>query len=252
MVGIALAMFAWAGISPARAAEPAATVTSLVAASTQDAMKDVARAFTAQSGIAVKISPGASNALANQILNGAQADLFLSANQEWADKVREQNLAAKVRPLVSNRLVIVVPKGSPLEIKQPADLLGNQVRHVALAGEKVPAGTYAEQALQAGKVYEQLTVAKKIVRGQDVRATLTFVERGEAEAGVVYATDALASEKVRPAYTFDSKSHEPIVYPLVLVKRAVANPAAEQFYEFLGSEDAQKIFRERGFESLED
>lgn len=245
-VCVILALLLLAG-SVARAAEKPESLTIFVAASTQDAVKKVAAAFTDKAKIDVKISPGPSNALANQIINGADADLFLSANAEWADKVRHEQQAVKTEPLLTNDLVLVVPKGNPAGVKKLKDLLDKQVAHVALAGEKVPAGEYAEQALKAEGVYDRLVDEKKIVRGQDVRFTLTFVERGEAAAGVVYATDALVSDKVEVALKIDPKTYEKVVYPLVLLKHGEKNAAAVKFFEFLRSPAAADIFKECGF-----
>jgi molybdate transport system substrate-binding protein len=227
-----------------------ATVTAFVAASTQDAVNDVAATFTRDTGITVKISPGASNTLANQIVNGAEADIFLSANELWADSVKEKGFAAETRPLLGNSLVLVVPKGNPAGIKRPEDLLAAKVDHVALAGENVPAGIYAKQALGAQHVYDDLTRDRKIVRGKDVRATLNLVELGEVTAGVVYSTDAAASDRVEVVYTFDEKSHDPIRYPLVLLKHGQQNPAARKWFDFLGSTVAAKIFEKFGFRML--
>ena len=142
------------------------SVTAFVAASTQDAVKDVAEKFTHDTGIAVKISPGGSNTLAQQILNGAEADVFLSANEQWADAVKKKGFAAETRPLLTNGLVLVVPKENPAGIKRPEDLLGAKVEHVALAGENVPAGIYGKQALDSLHVYDDLVRDKKIVQRQ--------------------------------------------------------------------------------------
>ena len=126
------------------------TVTAFVAASTQDAVGELAKEFTRDTGIEVKINPGGSNTLANQIINGAEADVFLSANEQWADAVNEKDFAAETRLLLTNSIVIVVPNGNPAGIKRPEDLLAAKVEHVALAGENVPAGIYAKQALRQG------------------------------------------------------------------------------------------------------
>jgi len=136
-------------------------VTAFVAASTQDAVKELVAKFTKDTGIAVKISAGASNTLANQVLNGANADLFLSASQDWADQLREKGLAVAAHPLLTNELVLVVPKGNPGRIKTPKDLLNENVKYLALAGEKVPAGVYAEQALTADGLYTKLLEQKR-------------------------------------------------------------------------------------------
>jgi molybdate transport system substrate-binding protein len=246
---VALALLVTVG-NRANAADKSETLTIFVAASTQDDVKKVATAFTDETKIEVKISAGPSNALANQIINGADADLFLSANSEWADKVRDEHQAVKTEPLLTNDLVLVVPKGNPAGIKQLTDLLDKKVEHVALAGEKVPAGIYAQQALKAAGIYDRLVEEKKIVRGQDVRFTLTFVERGEAAAGVVYGSDTLVSDKVEVALKFDPATYEKIVYPLVLLKHGEKNAAAAKFFDFLRSPTAVEIFQAGGFRML--
>jgi molybdate transport system substrate-binding protein len=221
----------------------------LAAASTTEAMQEVAALFEKKSGAKVEINPGASNALAQQIIAGAPADVFLSANEKWADEVKKHRLAAEARPLLGNRLAIVVPRGNPAGVRSPADLTADSVKQVALAGEQVPAGFYADQALKSLDLAAKLAEAKKIVRGADVRITLSYVERGEVEAGIVYATDARISDKVETVYTFDPATHDALVYPAVLVKRDGAEPAAaaREFFEFLFSAEAGAVFRRHGF-----
>ncbi len=235
----------------ARSAEPTdSKVLILVAASTKDAMTELAAAFEKDGGGKVVISAGPSNALANQIINGAPGDLFLSANQQWADKVKAEGLAAELQPLLTNGLVLIVPKDNPGKVTSQQDLRNAKVKHLALAGENVPAGIYAQQALKAAKVYDDLVDQKKIVRGQDVRATLNFVARGEAEAGIVYSTDAKISDQVAVVHTFDPQSYDKIVYPLLLTKRGKENPAAVKFQQFLLSDKATEVFAKHGFTRL--
>jgi molybdate transport system substrate-binding protein len=221
-----------------------------VAASTTDAANKLAKSFHAKTGIEIKVNPGPSNGLATQILAGAPADLFLSASQQWADKVIDEGLATADVELLTNRLVIVVPKGNPARIKSPHDLMKPAVKALALAGESVPAGQYADQALTRLGLLEQLTNERRIARGQDVRAALAYVEHGEAEAGIVYATDAAIAPDVEVAYQFDPTLHEQIVYVLVLLKSDDDKSAARQFYDFLQSDEAEKVFAELGFAPL--
>ena len=221
-----------------------APVRVLAAASTADAVRDVAAAFTAKSGIDVEVSAAGSNALANQILAGAPADVFLSAGTEWAGAVEKSGLAVASRPLLTNEIVLVTRLGAA-GVASPADLRGDTVRRVALAGEAVPAGVYAEQSLRAAGLYEALVSSDRVARGDDVRQALFYVETGEAEAGIVYATDAAASDKVKVVYTFPAETHEPIVYPAVLLK--CEGDGGQRFYDFLGGEVAAAIFRKHGF-----
>jgi molybdate transport system substrate-binding protein len=156
----------------------------LAAASTKDAVEELAASFEKQTGTRVRVSAGPSNALATQITAGAPADLFLSANEKWAAHISEQGLAEEVTPLLTNGLVLIVPRDNPAQVKSPSDLAGQGVKRVALAGENVPAGIYAEQALRELAIYDLLIGANKIVRGQDLRFTLSYVARGEADAGI--------------------------------------------------------------------
>jgi molybdate transport system substrate-binding protein len=210
-------------------------------------VNEIAAAFQSEGKGEVTISPGPSNALAAQIVAGGEAHVFISANQQWADEVEKAGKAIRQRKLLTNGLVLVVPKGNPAGVKSAADLSSEKVKKVALAGEKVPAGIYAQQALTALKIFDGLEQQKKIVRGHDVRSTLAFVERGEAEAGIVYSTDALVSKQVESVFEFDAKTHDKIVYPAVLLKAAEGNETASAFYDYLGSAAAAEIFRKHGF-----
>jgi molybdate transport system substrate-binding protein len=191
------------------------------------------------------VSTGSSNALAAQIVEGAPAHIFLSASAEWAEHLRGRGLVARETVLLSNALVIVVPAGNPAGVRGPGDLSAKSVRKVALAGENVPAGKYAKQALEASGAFAP--IASKVVRGQDVRMALGHVERGEAEAGIVYATDARASRAVETVFTFPADSHERIVYPLLLLQRGARNPSARFLFDHLTKTEAGEVFRRRGF-----
>jgi molybdate transport system substrate-binding protein len=216
----------------------------LAAASTKDALEEIARDFE-RTGGAVQVVPGGSNALAAQILNGAPADLFLSASEEWARAVEEKGLAIESRPLLGNRLAAVVPRGNPAAVRGPADL--RSVKHLALAGERVPAGKYGEEALRSLGLYEELLDGKRIARGDDVRIALRYVEQGEAEAGIVYASDARASKSVEVAFLFDSGTHGAIVYPLVLLKGSAGKDSARRLFDHLASPPAGAVFTRYGF-----
>jgi molybdate transport system substrate-binding protein len=225
--------------------EPSASpITILTASSAADAITDAAALFK---DAKVTVVPGGSNTLANQVLAGAPADLFLSANAKWADAVTQKLPGARRVNLLTNDLVLIVPAQNPAHITRPADLLLPAVKRIALAGETVPAGLYAQQALTSLKLYDPLLQSGRLVRGHDVRMTLSYVQRGEADAGIVYSTDARASDQVRIVATFDPATFEPIVYPLVLLESASRSPAAQKFFDFLQSKEADAAFERRGF-----
>jgi molybdate transport system substrate-binding protein len=235
------------------AAQPAPAKQPLLisaAASTKEVMEAVTAKFQTDTGTEVKVNLGPSSGLAAQIEAGAPADLFLSANQQWADEVQKTGHADATDRLLTNQLVMVVPKGNPAGVKQPQDLLSRKVKKIALAGEKVPAGMYADQSLTKLNLLKRLTDGGKIVRGQDVRSALAYVERGEAEAGIVYSTDVASAPDVVQVYKFDSKLHDEIVYVLVLLKNGSPNPAAKQLFDYLQTAKADDIYAKFGFERL--
>lgn len=238
------------GIDGQQASGKSRPILALVAASTQEAVQEIADGFTRDTGVEVRLNADDSSKLAAQIVNGAPADLFLSANEKWADYVADQGFAQEKTALLGNTLVLVVPHGNPARISGPEDLTLPAVQKVALAGPTVPAGIYARQALNRLHLLDELEKQKKIVAGESVRVTLAYVERGEAEAGVVYGTDAKITDQVEVTATFSPATHDPIVYPLVLLKAAENNPAARQFRDRLTGPAGAAVFRKYGFTRL--
>lgn len=214
----------------------------LAAASLQEALSAAADAWAVGGHPAPVLSFAGSSALARQIEQGAPADLFISADEAWMDTLERQGL---LRPgtradLLSNRLVLVAPKGSAA--RGLADLGDGRL---ALADpDAVPAGKYAKAALE--HLGQWQGVADRIASAENVRAALALVERGEAPLGIVYATDAMASGKVRVVLTFPADSHPPIVYPVAILA-ASSNPDAAALRAFLASPEAQAIFARHGF-----
>ena len=231
-------------------APPSTTVLCLNAASTKEALKELGESFKKETSITVSFSPEDSSKLANQIAEGAPADVFLSANEKWADFVKEKGLSETAAPLLGNALVMIGPKGNPAKITKPEDLKNPALKHLAIAGPTVPAGIYAKASLTSLKLWDELEKSKKLTPGENVRITLTYVERGEAEAGIVYATDAKISQKVEVVTTFDPSTHPKIVYPLVLLKRGAANPAAKKWFDYLQTKESAEVFKKYGFTRL--
>lgn len=228
-----------------------------VAASAREPVEELARSFEAGGGSKVRVAADASSKLAQQIIEGAPADLFLSANESWAQVVQEKGFTKETVPLLGNSLVLVVPKDKAPGLEPWPDLprtlpdLPSLVQgKLALAGPKVPAGIYARQALKKLGCWEALQA--KVVSGDNVRTTLAYVERGEVDAGIVYATDALVSRKVRVAGTFPAEVHDPIRYPLVLLRRSADRTAARSFFDHLQGEEAGGVFARYGFSVRKD
>ena len=229
--------------------ESPSSILFFAAASTQDAVREISTRFEAESQVPVTLNFAASSTLAQQILAGAGGDLFLSANVHWVEEVMTKGLASRRRDLLGNRLVIIAPPGSGLRLRKPSGLLDPKIARLSLADpEGVPAGIYARDALRRLGLWQSLQ--SKVVRGSDVRQALFFVERGEAEAGIVYATDLRISEAVQPLLELDTASSRPIVYPLLLLKSP--GEAAKRFFEYLSSPESAEVFRRFGFSVLPD
>ena len=225
-------------------------VTIFAAASTTSALEEAAGRYEAAGGAAVRLVFAASSTLAKQIVQGAPADLFLSANAAWMDALVERGAVepGSRRTLLANRLVLIVPAGSarPTAMNGTVplpEILG--ARPLAIADPAhVPAGIYAEAALKSLGLWDAL--AGRMVRTSDVRAALALVDRGEAGAGVVYASDAPIAPGVRVVATLPAESHPPIVYPLAIVAGR-GRPPVRAFYDFLLGPEAAALFRAHGF-----
>jgi len=203
------------------------------AASLKNALDEVNAAY----GKPVTASYAASSALARQIDAGAPAQVFISADLEWMNYLEKKTLLR--RNLLGNRLVWIVPAGRPL-LAEPLQALGARDRLALADPQHVPAGKYAKTALE--KMGEWSKVSGRIAAAENVRAALALVARGEAPLGIVYETDALAEPKVVVAGRIDPKLHPPIVYPAALL-----SARGEDYFRFLASDPARRIFARHGF-----
>lgn len=220
------------------------------ASSLTEAMTAIGAAYAATGRPKPVLIFGASSALARQIERGAPAGVFVSADAEWANWLAERRLAVRDsrRVIAGNRLVLVVPADRPRIARLApgfdlAAFVGPRGRWTTGDPQAVPVGRYARQALTRLGAWDK--AAPRLARAENVRAALAFVERGDAAAGIVYATDALASGKVAVAGRFPPSSHAPIVYPALLTKGAGAE--ARAFHAFLRSKPARDILKARGF-----
>lgn len=236
------------GDRPAAGADSALLV--LAAASLTDVLPRVAEVWERDGGVPIRFSFDATSRLAPQALQGAPADLFFSADEEWMDWVGERDgLLPDTRvDLLENALVVVVPAGGSFLPRGPAGLLDPAVRHLAVAGENVPAGRYAQAALESSGVWG--AVRGRVVRAGNVRGALEWVALGEAQAGIVYRTDAQAEPRVRVAFAFPPESHPSIVYPAAVLRRAPLPQVARAFLAFCQSRTGGQIFRGEGFSLL--
>jgi molybdate transport system substrate-binding protein len=226
-------------------------LTVFAAASLTDAMKDVSAQWVKAGHQPLRMSFGSSSTLARQIEQGAPANVFASADGKWMDYLADKNLivADSRQDLLGNDLVLVVPAGKPRHVTIGAGfdligLLGPTGRLAVGDPAHVPVGIYAEQALKQLGMWA--SVEPRLARTDDVRSGLLLVERGEAPAGIVYATDASVSKGVMVAGTFPASSHDPISYPFALTK-AGDTPEARALLAFLAGSQARAVFVQRGF-----
>lgn len=241
-------LFAWLLAPPAIAQERGPVV--FAAASLQESLSEAANAWAAKGHAKPVLSFAASSALARQVITGAPADLFLSADEPWMDAVAKAGLlrAGPRATLLGNRLVLIAPVASKARLTPArgfplAKALG--AGRLALADpDTVPAGKYAKAALIRLGVWP--SVAGKLAPAENVRAALALVERGAAPLGIVYATDARASKAVRVVGALPASSHPPIRYPVALLKASRHKDAAG-FRTFLFSKQGRAIFARHGF-----
>jgi len=252
---IALALAFLSGAQVAAVAQQNPPVV-LAAASLQESLTKAADAWVAKGHARPVLSFAASSALARQIENGAPADMFISADEDWMSHVASApgHAGGWLKPgtradLVTNRLALIAPTASTVRLTITpgfalARALGPNGRLATGQIGAVPVGKYAKQALTALKVWP--SVETRIAGAESVRAALALVARGEAPLGIVYATDAMAEPRVRTVALFPANSHAPIVYPIAVLATST-NPDAEGFRRFLLSGQGQAIFRGFGF-----
>lgn len=239
----------WLVVPAMAPAEDAVRV--FAAASLTNALDDVAASWQAQGHPAAVLVYASSSALAKQIEAGAPADVYAAADRSWMDYLaKADRLQAGTRvDLLGNRLVLIAPKGKAPTVRIDADFdLAGAFDGKLCTGEPgvVPAGIYAQQALQQLGWWEALE--PRIVGSDDVRAALAFVERGECALGIVYATDAAISQRVELVAEFPASLHAPIVYPFAQITDA--RPESAEFLGFLASPAARQIFVRHGFAVL--
>ena len=223
------------------------SVVVLAASSLTESLQKVATAWTAHGHPAVTFSFDASSRLAKQVEAGAPADAYVAADTDWMDHLDSRGLIrtdTRVN-LLGNTLVAVVPGPSSGLMGSAADLRKPEITHLALAGENVPAGRYGRAALTSLGVWD--AVKTRVVNGDNVRTVLGWVATGEADAGIVYLTDARVEPKVTVAFTFPATSHPPIVYPAAVLTGAAHAQDAADFLTYCASAEGMAVFTAAGF-----
>jgi molybdate transport system substrate-binding protein len=226
-------------------------ITVFAAASLTNALSEAGALYEKEKGVEITHSFASSATLAKQIEAGAPADIFVSANAKWMDYLQAHGHVnpASHKNWLGNRLVLIVPRGRtfPVKFERGFDFASAFKGRLCTGNvDSVPAGIYAKQALTYLGWWEG--VKSRVVGTQDVRAALAFVARGECAAGIVYESDARISGKVEIAGVFPESSHEPIVFPIALVKSATN--ASRDYWQYLQGPAAAAIFRKYGFQVI--
>ncbi|MBC8578801.1 MAG: molybdate ABC transporter substrate-binding protein [Clostridiales bacterium] len=223
-------------------------LTISAAASLTDCMADIQEAFKGQyPDIALKFNFGSSGALKEQIAQGAPVDVFFSAGKAQVQTLIESGLVEEesTKEVLRNKLVLITGKDDSKSLSFKT--LGETDLEKLAVGDfgSVPVGQYTEEVFKALGLTDQLK--DNLVYAKDVREVLFWVETGNAEAGIVYETDAKVSQKVIICDSADESWHDPIIYPVALIKGSPRLEEAKLFTAFLTSKEAQDIFRAYGF-----
>ena len=246
---IAVVAVTWVDVGCSRRNEDSKKLMVFAASSLGDALGLVEKSYEEISGQGLLVNYGPSQILAQQIFRGAPADVFISAGESPVEFLSSHHLLEFDEiELLTNKLVVVVRQPDRFYLESIHQISDPNVRRIALADPNfAPAGQYAKESLSALGLWED--VHKKLVFGLDVRAALSYVETGNADVGIVYATDAASSKVVTVADIVPSDSYSQIVYPVVVLKSSRKKEAVTEFLEFLHGGIADEIFSKMGFNS---
>lgn len=236
------------GQSKAKTKETGQVILTISAASSlTDVLTETAGKFKEENpNIALQFNFGASGALKQQIEQGAPVDVFISAAEDKYIELVEKDFVQEGTNIIKNELVLIAPIDSDSTFKVFSDLTTENVEKISIGTpEVVPAGTYGQQALVYYGAWEELR--ERIVYAKDVRQVLSYVETGNVDAGIVYKTDALTSDKVQIIATASEGSHDSITYPFGVVGASDHIEEAELFSEYLQSPPAKDLFTKYGF-----
>ena len=224
----------------------------MAAASMTDVMQELGENYTKENEeVTFSFNFGSSGTLQTQIEEGAPADMFISAATKQMDTLKEEGLMedSSIVNLLENKVVLIKPKDSDLDIQSFEDVAGDKVSMVAIGGEGVPVGQYTQT------IYENLGLWDKVQAkanlASDVRQVLDWTASKNVDCGIVYQTDAMIEEKVEIICEAPEGSCDKVIYPAGIVKATENKEAVEKFLQFLQSDEAKEIFEKYGFTRLD-
>jgi molybdate transport system substrate-binding protein len=222
-------------------------LTVFAAASLREAFEDLAKTFESKTpGVKVRVNLAGSQELRTQIENGARADVFASADQKHMAALVKAKLVAAPRVFVRNTPVIIVPKGNPAKVGSFEEL--PRAKKLVIGAPEVPIGSYTLEILEkVGGDFKQKVLANVASRELNVRQVLAKVSLGEADAGIVYRTDAIAGKDKVEIIEIPAKLNVIAEYPVAVLSNAPQAAAARAFVDLLLSADGQKRLAAAGF-----
>ena len=252
-IGLSLLAFLSACTAASLESQDSSSVnlTISVAASLQDAIADIGDLYSQQvPSVKLTYNFGSSGSLQQQIEQGAPVDIYISAAERNMDILDDKNfLLDNTRQNLLKNEVVLITSDKNADIQGFDQLKRDYVEKIAIgAPDSVPAGKYAQEVLDSLKLAKSLK--EKFIFAKDVRQVLAYVETGNVEAGIVYSTDASISKRVKIIATAPINSHSSIIYPMAIVRDSKQPKQAQDFIEFLLSDQAKKIFTEYGFKTI--
>jgi molybdate transport system substrate-binding protein len=223
-------------------------ITVAAAASMKDVLTEIRQQYEEDHpNVTLTFTFASSGTLQKQIEQGAPIDIFVSADPiMFQQLVRQGMISSPSRPLARNELILITSKQNSKRIRSLSDLTHPSIHSVAIGiPETVPAGAYAKQWLESVGLWEN--IRKKLVLAKDVRQVLTYVETGNADAGIVYQTDAISSQHIHVAAKADPSLNEKIAYYAGIINTSQNKKQAEQFAKYLHSRQAQSVLKRHGF-----
>lgn len=224
------------------------SITVSAAASLTDAMAEIAYQFEKEKNITITFNFASSGKLQKQIEEGAPVDVFVSAGKKQMDALEANNLIDKDsrEDLLKNKLVMIVANEYNDKINEVSDLVDKELKLSIGVPETVPVGQYAKETLEYLKLWDGLS--SNIVFAKDVSQVVTYVEKGEVAAGIVYSSDAARIDSSTVKQEFADETHRPIVYPAAIIESSNQKETGKMFLEYLRTEEVKEIFNKYGFQ----